>query len=114
IHELWEVIVMYLPKSSPGRTFSPLLLAAGLLALCLPSTGSTQLTAIDLTRINIDITFDNMMWGLAAHDEFADIFYDADKILFYVSEANRRTVPDDPVFAFLGANPGDTVWVLPQ
>jgi surface-anchored protein len=105
---------MYGSKRLSGRIFAPSLVAAGLLAVCLPSTGLAQVTAIDMTRINIDITFDNMMWGLAAHDEFADIFYDADKILFYVSEVERRTVPNNPAFAFLGADPGATVWVLPQ
>jgi surface-anchored protein len=105
---------MSLTKGLSGRVFSPFLVAVGLLAVCLPSDALAQVTAIDMTRINIDITFDNMMWGLGAHDEFADIFYDADKVLFYLNDTKRRTVPNDPDFAFLGADPGSTIWVLPQ
>lgn len=105
---------MFWTKRLSSRTCSPLLAAAGLLAVCLPSTSFAQVTDIDMTRININMTFDNMMWGLAAHDEFADVYYDADQVLFYLNETKRRTVPNDPVFAFLGADPGSTVWVLPQ
>jgi surface-anchored protein len=51
---------------------------------------------------------------LRAHDEFTDDLYDADEVLFYVSKADRKTMPDDPDFAFIGANPGHKIWVLPQ
>jgi surface-anchored protein len=105
---------MFWKKCLSGRGFTPSLIAAGLLAVCLPSIGSAQVTAIDMTRININMKFDNMMWDLNAHDEFADVLYDADKVLFYLNETKRRTVPDDPAFAFIGADPGSTIWVLPQ
>jgi surface-anchored protein len=98
-----------------GRDFWVLLAAAGLLAVCLPSPSLAQVTDVDLTRINIDMTYDDQNgWYLQAHDEFADIVYPADQVLFYVSEANRKTVPDNPVFTFMGADPGATIWVLPQ
>jgi surface-anchored protein len=106
---------MVLTKSFSGRALPPFLVAAGLLAVCLPSTGFAQVTAIDMTRINIDIAYDDQNgWDLGAHDEFADVAYAADQVLFYVSEAERRTVPNNPDFAFLGADPGTPVWVLPQ
>jgi hypothetical protein len=106
---------MYWPNRFSGRASAPVLVAAGLLVICLPSVSLAQVTAIDRTRINIDITFDaNNGWDLGAHDELADVFYTADGVLFYVSEANRRMVPDDADFAFLGADAGTTIWVLPQ
>jgi surface-anchored protein len=102
-------------KGWSGRAFLPLVLITGLLTLVLASAGFAGVTVVDMTRINIDINYDDMTgWDLGAHDELQDIFYSADGVLFYASKADRRTVPDDPDFAFLGANPGDTVWVLPQ
>jgi surface-anchored protein len=49
-----------------------------------------------------------------AHDEFTDQLYHPNKVLFYSNPHEERIMPDDPNFAFIGANPGDTVWVLPQ
>jgi surface-anchored protein len=105
---------MHLGKTS-GRAFLSLPLTAGLLAVCLPSASAADVTVVDMTRINIDINYDDVNgWDLGAHDELHDIAYGADEVLFYASKADRRTVPADPDFAFLGAGPGDTVWVLPQ
>jgi len=93
----------------------PILLTAGLVSLGLSSAASAGITVVDMTRINIDINYDDKTgWDLGAHDELYDIFYKADGVLFYASELDRRTVPDDTDFAFLGADPGRTVWVLPQ
>ena len=91
------------------------LLVTGILTAVVPALGRADVTVVDQTRINIDINYDDATgWDLGAHDEFADIFYGADEVLFYASPADRRVVPNDPDFAFLGASPGDTIWVLPQ
>ena len=97
------------------KALLPLLLMAGPLSLGLTSAASAGVTVVDMTRINIDINYDDKTgWDLGAHDELYDIFYKADGVLFYASELDRRTVPDDTDFGFLGADPGDTIWVLPQ
>jgi surface-anchored protein len=106
---------MDLTKRLAGRTFLPLLVAAGFGAACVPTAGLADMTVVDSTRINIDIDYNKMTgWDLGAHDELADIAYEADEVLFYANMTARRTVPDDPDFAFLGAAPGETYWVLPM
>jgi surface-anchored protein len=108
-------MIMRFAKCWSGRAFVPLLMTAGLAAVCLPSAGFADLTVVDMTRINININYDDQNgWELNAHDEFTDALYDADEVLLYLSEACRQTVPDDPTFDFLGAEAGDTVWVLRQ
>ena len=96
-------------------TFVPLWAVAGLLAAGLPSVARADKTIADRTRINIDIQYDDQMgWHLAAFDDFSGDPYEANEVLLYASAATRETVPDDPEFAFVGADPGSTVWVLPQ
>jgi surface-anchored protein len=102
-------------KGWGGRGLLAVVMMTGLVGLGRGSAGFAGVTVVDMTRINIDINYDTETgWDLGAHDELQDIFYAADGVLFYASKADRRTVPDDPDFAFLGANPGDTVWILPQ
>jgi surface-anchored protein len=96
------------------RAFVPLWVVAGFLAVGLPSGARADLTIADRTRINIDIAYDDMGWHLSAFDDFSGDPYEANEVLLYASAATRATVPDDPEFAFLGAAPGSTVWVLPQ
>jgi surface-anchored protein len=92
-----------------------LLLACGSLTLGAPAKSLAGRTVVDMTRINIDIDYSEKEgWNLAAHDEFHDIAYDADAVLFYANKGDRRTVPNDPDFAFLGADPGETYWGLPM
>ena len=96
-----------------GGTGQRLLFAGLLAAALLPATAGADVIVLDMTRANIDMDYNDATgWDLGVHDEFHDIAYGADEVLFYANETARRLVPDDPAFAFLGAAPGDTVWVL--
>jgi surface-anchored protein len=98
----------------PGSTLLLQVLAA-LTSLSAPAAGSAGYTVVDQTRININMAYDEQTgWELNAHDEFSDALYEARKVLFYVSPAARVTMPDNGDYAFIGADPGSTIWVLTQ
>jgi surface-anchored protein len=102
-------------RSLPRWKCAAVLMAAGLVAVRLPSPAVADVTVADKTRINIDIMYDDAMgWHLAAFDDFTGDTYEADELLLYANADTRRTAPDDPAYAFLGAPPGATIWVLPQ
>jgi surface-anchored protein len=89
--------------------------AIALASIGLPSVAVAEKTIADHTRINIDIQYDaDMGWHLASFDDFSGDPYEANEILLYANSMARQIVPDDPAYAFLGAAPGTTVWVLPQ
>src|SRR5262249_10861616 len=99
-------------NNSLGRTTLPVVFTGLFMTSLLPSASADVI--IDKTRINIDIGFDpDKGFDLGLHDEITNDLYDADEVLLYVSEANRRLMPDDPDYQFIGAKPGETVWVLP-
>ncbi|MCW5938959.1 MAG: choice-of-anchor M domain-containing protein [Fimbriimonadaceae bacterium] len=53
-------------------------------------------------------------WHLHVHDEVGMNELEPEEVLFYLSADSRLTIPNDPRFSFLGGNPGDDVWVIPQ
>ncbi|WP_084634577.1 choice-of-anchor M domain-containing protein [Propionicicella superfundia] len=60
-------------------------------------------------------------WRFLIHDDVARADADAksvwrypDETVFHVVDAAELTVPDDEAYSFLGADPGETVWVVPQ
>jgi surface-anchored protein len=53
-------------------------------------------------------------WHMHVHDEDGMRELEPDETLFYVSHDAKLTIPNDPRFSYLGGNPGDDVWVLPQ
>jgi surface-anchored protein len=102
---------MGLIKHQSGGVIPPLVVMALLSGGSLPPAYGD---IIDHTRINIDIGFDEAMgWDLRLHDEFTDDVYDPDAVVLYANRSNRKIMPDDPDYAFIGANPGDTIRVLP-
>lgn len=50
---------------------------------------------------------------VAVHDHDNDEEYEADEVLFFVTDAHKTTVPSNPLFSFLGS-PGSPVWITPQ
>ncbi len=60
-------------------------------------------------------------WKLMIHDDAAKADADAtsvwrfpDETVMQVFDQGKLTVPDDPAYEFLGAEPGSDVWVVPQ
>ncbi len=103
------------PMSGSTRAVVPRWAVLGLLAAALTPAARADVTIVDRTRINIDVAYDGVTgWRLSAFDDFSGAPYEADAVLLYASADTRQTVPDDPTYAFLGVDPGATVWVLPQ
>jgi surface-anchored protein len=55
-------------------------------------------------------------WTLLAHDDTAEpsTWRHLDKTVLKITDAAMLTVPDDPAYAFIGAEPGADVYVVPQ
>jgi surface-anchored protein len=55
-------------------------------------------------------------WTLMAHDDTAEpsTWRHLDKTVLKITDAAVLTVPDDPAYAFIGADPGSEVHVVPQ
>jgi surface-anchored protein len=64
--------------------------------------------------IGISYEQDNGGWHLHVHDEEGMRELEPEEVLFYASADARTTMPNDPRFGFIGVNPGDDVWILPQ
>lgn len=50
---------------------------------------------------------------LAVHDHDNDEEYEPDEVIFFVTDAHKTTVPNNPLFSFLGSV-GAPVWITPQ
>ncbi len=56
-------------------------------------------------------------WSLMVHDDTAtagSVWRDLDRTVLRVHDAAVQQVPDDPAYSFLGAAPGQEVYVVPQ
>lgn len=60
-------------------------------------------------------------WTFLIHDDVAKADANAtsvwrypDETVFHVLDQAQLSVPDDPAYAFVGADPGEQVWVVPQ
>lgn len=60
-------------------------------------------------------------WTFLIHDDVAkldptltSVWRYPDETVLQVTDAARLTAPDDAAYAFLGTEPGSTVWVVPQ
>lgn len=63
----------------------------------------------------------NGTWRFLIHDDVARADANATSVwrypaetVFHILDAAQLTVPSDPAYSFIGANPGSTVWVVPQ
>jgi surface-anchored protein len=88
-------------------------LVAVILAGALPANA-----AVTLSKGHVDAvapTWANNRLDLKVIDETggSPVVRDPADVVFRALPGSRRTVPDDPRFAFLG-DPGDPVWILPQ
>jgi putative ABC transporter-associated repeat protein len=76
---------------------------------------------LDAGHVDMGPKYDGGQWRFLIHDDLArddagaaSVWrYPAETVLHVVDEA-QLPVPDDPAYEFLGAAPGDPVWVVPQ
>lgn len=76
---------------------------------------------LDSGHVDMGPKFVDGTWRFLIHDDVAKADANAtsvwrypDEAVFHVLDAAELTVPDDPAYAFVGAKPGETVWVVPQ
>ncbi|MDR1212886.1 MAG: choice-of-anchor M domain-containing protein [Propionibacteriaceae bacterium] len=76
-----------------------------------------------LTTGHVDLgpKFVDGVWTFLIHDDLAradaasaSVWRYPDQTVLHVLDQARLTVPDDPAYAFVGAAPGSSVWVVPQ
>ncbi|MDR2348164.1 MAG: choice-of-anchor M domain-containing protein, partial [Bifidobacteriaceae bacterium] len=72
-------------------------------------------------HIDMGPKYDDGAWRFLIHDDVAKADANAtsvwrypDETVFHVLDAAKLTVPDDPAYEFLGAEPGSDVYVVPQ
>lgn len=72
-------------------------------------------------HIDIGPRFVDGRWTLLLHDDehkadpaATSVWRSTDETALHVLDAARLTVPDSDAYAFVGAAPGSTVWVVPQ
>lgn len=76
---------------------------------------------LEAGHVDMGPKFDDGTWRFLIHDDVARADADAesvwrypDETVFRVLDAGRLEQPDDPAYAFTGADPGDPIWVVPQ
>ncbi|MDR1152827.1 MAG: choice-of-anchor M domain-containing protein [Bifidobacteriaceae bacterium] len=78
-------------------------------------------TSLDSGHVDMGPKFLDGQWTFLIHDDAAKADAAATSVWRYPAETAihvldqaTMTVPDDPAYAFVGAAPGETVWVVPQ
>ncbi|PJJ72998.1 putative ABC transporter-associated repeat protein [Diaminobutyricimonas aerilata] len=123
----------FLTRALPAAAL--LLAAASLLAPTAASATGTDLDqtldenmavvggerVLDVGHVDMGPKFVDGEWRFLIHDDVAKADANAtsvwrypDETVLHVNDASQLTVPDDPAYAFLGAEPGSPVWVVPQ
>lgn len=76
---------------------------------------------LDVGHVDMGPRFIEGVWTFLIHDDVGKADADAqsvwrypDETVLHVLDAGRLVAPDDPAYAFLGAEPGAPVWVSPQ
>lgn len=62
---------------------------------------------------DLGIVYDGGQFSMNVHVDATDTTYDPEHTILQVNANARTTVPNDPLFKFLG-HPGHPVWILPQ
>jgi surface-anchored protein len=88
-----------------------LLILAGLLSAGL-MTGHAQVLLTN-QHVDVGIAFEDGAWDLHVHDETNDAEYDPGDAVLFVAKEALTSVPDDPLYGFLG-RAGRPVWIAPQ
>lgn len=76
-------------------------------------TGRTEISS---GHVDMGPRFTDGKFQLMIHDDHAatPIWRSVDDVLYRGSDAARRQVPDDDRYSFVGAQPGEQVYVIPQ
>jgi surface-anchored protein len=76
---------------------------------------------LDAGHVDMGPKFVDGKWTFLIHDDVAKADANAtsvwrypDETVFHALDQAELSVPDDPAYAFVGADPGATVWVVPQ
>lgn len=76
---------------------------------------------LDAGHIDMGPKYDDGEWRFLIHDDVAkadagatSVWRYPDETVFHVLDQARLELPDDPAYAFTGAEPGAPVWVVPQ
>ncbi len=76
---------------------------------------------LEAGHVDMGPRFVDGAWTFLIHDDVAkldptltSVWRYPDETVLQVSDAAQLTAPDDAAYAFLGADPGSTVWVVPQ
>lgn len=71
---------------------------------------------LDDGHVDIGPRFSDGAFTLLVHDDavIPSVWRSLDETVLRVGDDARQTVPDDPTYAFLGAEPGTDVYVIPQ
>jgi surface-anchored protein len=74
------------------------------------AAGKTRLTG---DHLDISVGYDAGEFTLTLHDDTTDTTYNPSQAIVVAGTNSQSTVPDDPLFGFLGA-PNVPVWILPE
>lgn len=76
---------------------------------------------LDAGHVDLGPKFVDGRWSFLIHDDAAkadanaaSVWRHPEQTALHVLDAGQLTVPDDSAYAFVGADPGETVWVVPQ
>jgi len=76
---------------------------------------------LDSGHVDMGPRFVDGSWTFLIHDDVAkldpaqtSVWRYPDETVLQVADAAQLTAPDDAAYAFLGTEPGSTVWVVPQ
>ncbi|HTW16619.1 MAG TPA: choice-of-anchor M domain-containing protein [Nocardioides sp.] len=79
---------------------------------------ATERTELGTGHVDLGPRYDeDGAWSLMVHDDTAtagSVWRDLDRTVLRVHDAAVQQVPDDPAYSFLGAAPGQEVYVVPQ
>ncbi|MDR3360893.1 MAG: choice-of-anchor M domain-containing protein, partial [Bifidobacteriaceae bacterium] len=76
---------------------------------------------LDSGHVDLGPKFVDGQWTFLIHDDAAradagavSVWRRPDLTVLHILDQGQLTVPDDPAYQFIGATPGEPVWVIPQ
>ncbi|SNS60586.1 surface-anchored protein [Micrococcales bacterium KH10] len=76
---------------------------------------------LDAGHVDMGPKYDDGVWTMMIHDDVAkadanatSVWRHPDETVFHVLDQSELQIPDDPIYSFIGPEPGESVWVIPQ